>query len=83
MGNPLAGVELAPQVDLTGILVLVVDDQRYQPVLCRTWYGSGTVMAASVRTALEELECAAKRGDPFRLVLTDAYMPDVWTASSS
>jgi len=80
VGKSTPGLELARQTDLSGIPVLVVDDnatnRRILGEMLRQWQ-MAPVVAQSARIALDELETAATAGKPFRLVLTDAAMPDM------
>jgi two-component system, sensor histidine kinase and response regulator len=80
VGRSTAGLEFARQADLSGIPVLVVDDnatnRRILGEMLRQWQMAPAV-AESARIALDELETAATAGKPFRLVLTDASMPDM------
>ena len=80
VGRSPAELELARHADLSGIPVLVVNDnatnRRILGDMLRHWQMLPLV-AESARVALDELEAAAKQGRPIRLVLTDAYMPDM------
>ena len=67
-------------ISLMEMPVLIVDDNATnRRILADTAYlwKMRPVLAASATEALEYLERAAERGDPFRLVLTDAHMPDM------
>lgn len=64
---------------ITGVRVLVVDDNATNRlVLCEqlaSW-GVRHAEAESAAKALELLHAACKEGDPFRIVLTDMQMPE-------
>ncbi len=67
-------------ISFLGMPVLIVDDNATnRRILADTAYlwKMRPVLAASAIEALEYIERAAERGDPFRLVLTDAHMPDM------
>jgi signal transduction histidine kinase/CheY-like chemotaxis protein len=68
----------ARQAELRGISVLVVDDnQTNRRILCtmaRDW-GMKPSEAESGRAALAVIEAAHQAGDPFRVILSDVYMP--------
>src|SRR5207244_694739 len=70
-----------PDVDvLTGVPVLVVDDNATNRRILEEMLARWRMKPRSVkgaRAALEALRAAAGSGDPFRLVLSDALMPDV------
>jgi two-component system, sensor histidine kinase and response regulator len=65
---------------LYGLRVLVVDDtatnRRIFEEALRHWHME-PALAASAVAALAELHAAQQTGAPYRLVLTDAHMPDV------
>ena len=65
-------------VNLTGVRVLVVDDnqtnRRILEVMLKSWKMQPT-LADSGPAALEEMRRAASNGLPFDLVLTDCHMP--------
>ncbi len=65
---------------LYGLRVLVVDDtltnRRILDEVLRHWHMQPT-LAASAAEALAELRAAQQAGTAYRLVLTDAHMPDV------
>ncbi len=67
-------------VDLTGVRVLVVDDnqtnRRILEVMLMGWKMQPT-LADSGPAALEEMRRAASQGMPFDLVLTDCHMPQM------
>ena len=67
-------------VDLTGVRVLVVDDnqtnRRILEEMLKSWTMLPT-MADSGPAALEEMRRAASNGLPFDLVLTDCHMPQM------
>ncbi|MCS6925909.1 MAG: PAS domain S-box protein [Candidatus Binatia bacterium] len=65
---------------LTGLRVLVVDDNETNRRILATWLNSWKlqpVLAASGQEALLLLTEAATQGRPFSLVLTDAHMPEM------
>jgi signal transduction histidine kinase/CheY-like chemotaxis protein len=68
----------ARPTELQGLPVLVVDDnETNRRILCemtRTW-GMRPQAAESGAIALDALEAARQRGDPFRLALIDGHMP--------
>jgi CheY-like chemotaxis protein len=65
---------------LRGLAVLVVDDnETHRDILeelLRHWQMRPAVVAGA-RPALERLERSRAAGDPFRIVLADACMPDI------
>jgi two-component system sensor histidine kinase/response regulator len=67
-------------VSLAGIPVLVVDDnftnRRILTEMFWMWQMKPTE-AASAQEALNHLQRASLRGDPFALVVTDVHMPDM------
>ncbi|MDZ4684535.1 MAG: PAS domain S-box protein [Planctomycetaceae bacterium] len=67
-------------VDLSGVRVLVVDDnetnRRILEELLTGWMMQ-TTLADSGPAALEEMRRAASNGQPFDLVLTDYHMPQM------
>ena len=69
-----------PQMDLTELKVLVVDDHPTNRLILHetlsTW-GARVSEAESGVTALEMLHRAAEEGMPYRLLLLDNYMPDM------
>jgi PAS domain S-box-containing protein len=74
------GPPAAPQGNLSGLTVLVADDNRTQrdtltEMLARR--GMKTQSAAGGRAAIEALESAVKNGRLPALVLLDAHMPDM------
>jgi signal transduction histidine kinase/ligand-binding sensor domain-containing protein/DNA-binding response OmpR family regulator len=75
--EPPAGEE---QASLTGIPVLVVDDnstnRRIFEELLRRW-GMQPEVVGSGAAALTRLRDASDAGKPFRVVLTDSTMPDM------
>ncbi|MDD8025929.1 MAG: two-component regulator propeller domain-containing protein [Acidobacteriota bacterium] len=66
--------------DLRGLPVLVVDDnatnRRILLEILANW-GMKPVAAEGAAQALERLRASATEGRPFRLILTDANMPDL------
>jgi signal transduction histidine kinase/CheY-like chemotaxis protein/HPt (histidine-containing phosphotransfer) domain-containing protein len=66
--------------DLTGVRVLVVDDNATARSILREMLQSWRMQPMAVdsgRNALEALEQARSAGTPFRLVLTDGQMPEM------
>lgn len=74
-----APVETIGPVDLTGVRVLVVDDnaanRRILGDMVRGW-GMEPALAASSREALGVLEEADESARPFALLLVDSHMPE-------
>jgi signal transduction histidine kinase/CheY-like chemotaxis protein len=70
----------AEDVSLTGVRVLVVDDnltnRRILSQLLRTW-GMQPTQAASAPEALAHMHRGAERDQPFSLLLTDVHMPEM------
>src|SRR2546426_7684475 len=69
---------LAPMVNLSGVKVLVVDDNRTNRRILEGMLKRWEMNVASVEAAEEALEqfCAAlAMGEPFELILTDMHMP--------
>ncbi len=68
-----------PTARLDGLPVLVVDDNATNRLILeetlRGW-GMRPTSAEGVDEAIARLDDAARRGEPYRLVLTDANMPD-------
>ncbi len=66
-------------VDLSGMMVLVVDDnatnRRILEAQLSAWHMQ-PILAADARTALDLLTHAAYAGHPFPLAVVDAQMPD-------
>jgi len=66
-------------VVVQGTRVLVVDDNltncRILEEMLRSWGASPTVVTAA-REAILSLEEAMESGEPYRLILTDAHMPE-------
>jgi PAS domain S-box-containing protein len=77
------GASAVPQLDLRevrGLRVLVVDDNATNRRILDEMLASWGMRATSVEgpvAALAALDTAAGTADPFRLVLTDAMMPEV------
>jgi len=74
-------VPLPPEPEsLHGMRVLVVDDnatnRRILGAVLRSWQVAPTV-ASSAEEAFSLLREAQQRGEPYRLVLTDAHMPNM------
>jgi PAS domain S-box-containing protein len=73
-----AGIEQVQGADLSGVRVLIVDDNANNLEILTTQLGSwGMRPSASSdgSAALETLRRASERGEPFALVLIDARMP--------
>jgi len=69
-----------PDLDLSGLLVLVVDDnatnRRILEAQLSAWHMQ-PIMAADAHAALDLLTHAADAGHPFPLALVDAQMPEI------
>ncbi len=81
LGVAPEGAESRPEeVTLSGIQVLVVDDnftnQRVLTDMFWNWHMKPTA-ASSAQEALSYLRRAAKRGQPFALLVTDVHMPEM------
>jgi CheY-like chemotaxis protein/anti-sigma regulatory factor (Ser/Thr protein kinase) len=80
LGKSAAISDSASQASLENVPVLVVDDNDTNRCVLeetiRQWKMTATV-AGSATAALKELEQASENGRPFRLVLTDARMPEM------
>ncbi|NLX94654.1 MAG: response regulator [Rhodopirellula sp.] len=81
----LASAEATPQRQfqpavIHGTKVLVVDDnatnRRILEEVLRSW-GMAPKSTESAATAMQLMEATRAEGDPYRLVLTDAHMPDI------
>jgi signal transduction histidine kinase/CheY-like chemotaxis protein len=76
--NTVTTLSLAEPVHLTGLPVLVVDDnasnRRFLEEVLTRW-GMRPTLVESGKAALESLRLARDSGQPFPLVLTDAQMP--------
>ena len=74
------GTPPEPRTELTGLSVLVVDDnpvnRRLLELQCGSW-GVATVMAEEARHGLELLREAVAAGTPYDLVLVDYAMPEM------
>jgi CheY-like chemotaxis protein len=69
---------LAPMVNLRGVKVLVVDDNRTNRRILEAMLRRWEMIVTSTEGAEEALEqlCAAlEAGEPFELILTDMHMP--------
>jgi len=78
LGTPAAPVR--PEIDLTGMPVLVVDDNATNRRILQetlTRWGMVPTMAEEGREALEAMTAASAAGRPFALVLLDAMMPEM------
>ncbi len=78
--NDAAGVAPVPLADLTGLRVLVVDDNATnRRILVRqtSFWGMTPVEAGSGALALQALRDAAGRGEPFDIALLDFNMPEM------
>ncbi len=78
--TPSRAAEKAPEKDLSGVTVLVVDDnspnRNILAEMLTNWRMKAT-LAESGAHALELLEAAQRAGQPFSLVLLDSQMPGV------
>jgi CheY-like chemotaxis protein len=78
--TPSRTAEKAPEKDLSGVTVLVVDDnspnRNILAEMLTNWRMKAT-LAESGAHALELLEAAQRAGQPFSLVLLDSQMPGV------
>ncbi len=75
-----AGAAAGPADALTDLHVLIVDDNATNRLILSEMVAGWRMRAAAVSgaaAAMSALREAVDRGDPFRLVLTDALMPDV------
>jgi CheY-like chemotaxis protein/HPt (histidine-containing phosphotransfer) domain-containing protein len=75
---PEPAAEPRPGVDLTGIRVLIVDDNEVNRRVLREILGSWKMRigeAESGGTALAALRTASAAGDPYRITITDFHMP--------
>ncbi len=82
LGTPAAPAR--PEIDLTGMPVLVVDDNATNRRILQetlTRWGMVPTMAEGGREALAAMTAASDAGHPFALVLLDAMMPEMdgWT----
>jgi PAS domain S-box-containing protein len=78
--EPLAGSAALEEVDLAGVRTLVVDDNATNRRVLYEMTAGWAMDAALARggaEALLKLRRAAKAGEPFRLVLLDAVMPEM------
>jgi PAS domain S-box-containing protein len=76
----LPHVGLLALTDLRGVRALVVDDSATNRRICEEMLVSWQMKpdsAANAQEALDRLTDAAERGDPYRLVVADAFMPDL------
>jgi signal transduction histidine kinase/DNA-binding response OmpR family regulator len=75
-----AGGAAAPLEDLRGIAVLVVDDNATNRTILErqmTPWGVRTEVVASGAEALERLQAAAARAEPFEAAILDGQMPEM------
>jgi len=80
LGIGQAKAQYTPLPVLTGLRVLVVDDNETNRRIVAAWLNSWKlrpVLAASGQEALRLLTEAALQGQPFSVVLTDAHMPEM------
>ncbi len=71
---------LVPRAGMTGLRVLIVDDNAVNRQVLRELLGSWdmrTDEVASGEAALAELRAASAAGDPYRLTITDLQMPEM------
>jgi len=69
---------IAPTVNLSGVKVLVVDDNRTNRRILEGMLKRWEMSVASVEgaeEALRQLSAALEAGEPFELILTDMHMP--------
>lgn len=69
-----------PSVNLTGLKVLVIDDNATNRMILReilTAWGMQVYEAEGGKQAIAELECVKKSDNPFELVLLDCRMPEI------
>ena len=74
------GVDTHAWADFGGLPVLIVDDNATNRRILRGMVAQWDMRPTSVedgRTALLQLHRAAKAGEPFRLILLDAMMPEM------
>ena len=79
-GSEHAGVEPAVMPDLAALPVLVVDDNLTNRRILRAMlqrHGMEVSAVDNGREALATLRKAADSGEPFRLVILDAHMPEM------
>ena len=78
LAKPAETGALAPMVNLRGVKVLVVDDNRTNrrilEGMLRRWEMIVTSMEGA-EEALEQLCASLEAGEPFELILTDMHMP--------
>jgi PAS domain S-box-containing protein len=80
MPHGLAAPPVAYAADLRDLRVLIVDDNATNRHILDEMLANWRMKPAAVdgaQAALSALRDAADAGDPFRLVLTDALMPDI------
>lgn len=71
---------VADTVDLKGMKVLAVDDNKTHRIILRetlSGWGMDVQTASGGREAIALLKETNQRGDPFKLVLLDSHMPDM------
>jgi len=80
LGEPTSRTDAVQNVDVTGLRVLVVDDNAVNREVFEkqlvSW-GANIASAPGAEEALATLEMAVREGTPFDLVLLDEAMPDM------
>jgi PAS domain S-box-containing protein len=80
LGMPSAAAPVPPPLDLTGVRVLVVDDNATNRFILQemlTSWGMRCQLAEGAAQALNALYEAHRVGSPFRLLLVDGHMPRI------
>jgi len=80
VGSGRSSRPIGKVADLEGIPVLVVDDHRTNRIILQeilTSWGMAPELVDSGASALAEMTKAAKNGEPYRIVLLDAMMPEM------
>lgn len=78
--KPEATAPSTSLIRLEGVRVLVIDDNRTNRMILErelTYWGMRPVAAANAVEAMDALSRAQEINNPFRLILTDACMPDM------
>jgi two-component system, sensor histidine kinase and response regulator len=77
---PIEQTSVASECDLSGLRVLIVDDNTTNRIILREMLepkGAIVCEAANADTGLRALEAARRAGIPFELLLLDCIMPDI------
>ncbi len=78
--EPAASAERSDEIELAGVRVLVVDDnltnRKILEEMLTNWKMIPT-LASSGLAALQQLQLASGKGEPFDLILTDCHMPEM------